>query len=132
MTESEWLACTDPEPMLDFLRGQASDRKLRLYACAWGYDVWKLLSDERSRDAVVVGERFADDLATKAELVASFNAAQLVWKEIRLIFGGRHGKRVKSQEGSRAAKWAAETARNAADPEWGFKKARHPPGGKTG
>src|SRR6516164_7753143 len=34
MTESEWLAATDPEPMLAFLRGKASERKLRLFACA--------------------------------------------------------------------------------------------------
>ena len=30
MTEAEWLAATDPKPMLEFLRGKASDRKLRL------------------------------------------------------------------------------------------------------
>ncbi len=54
MTEAEWLTLTDPAPMLDYLRSVASDRKLRLTACAVirlapfhpdGRTVWDLLPD---------------------------------------------------------------------------------------
>jgi hypothetical protein len=34
MIEAKWLAATDSVPMLEFLRGKASDRKLRLLAVA--------------------------------------------------------------------------------------------------
>src|SRR5947208_15232515 len=32
MTEAEWLACEEPTPRLEFLKGKVSDRKLRLFA----------------------------------------------------------------------------------------------------
>jgi hypothetical protein len=37
MTEDEWLAATDPQEMLLFLRnsGKASERRLRLFAAAY-------------------------------------------------------------------------------------------------
>lgn len=35
MTESDWLTCADPAVLLSFLRGTASERKLRLFACAY-------------------------------------------------------------------------------------------------
>jgi hypothetical protein len=32
MTDAERVACTDPGPMLEFLKGRVSERKPRLYA----------------------------------------------------------------------------------------------------
>jgi hypothetical protein len=57
--------------MLDFLRGRASERKLRLFACAWCRRLWHNLEPERNRAAVDVGERYADGAATAEELAAA-------------------------------------------------------------
>lgn len=71
MAESDWLACTDPHKMLDFLRGMVSDRKLRLFACASARRVWEYMTDDRCRAAVELAERYADERATKAEMTES-------------------------------------------------------------
>jgi hypothetical protein len=67
VSEQEWLACTDPQKMLELLRGKASGRKLRLFACACCRHIWPLLADPRSRHAVDLAERYADGLATEEE-----------------------------------------------------------------
>ena len=45
MTEQEWLACNDPQKLLDFLRDIISDRKLRLFALACCRRVWYLFTE---------------------------------------------------------------------------------------
>jgi hypothetical protein len=75
MTEAEWLACADPEQMLDFLHGKASERKLRLFAVACCRRVWHLLSDS-SREGVDVIEHFAERQTTSEQLAQVHRAAR--------------------------------------------------------
>lgn len=70
MTEDEWQQSTEPVLMLVVMWSQrpADARKARLYCCAWARRVWPLLSEE-GRHAVEVAERFADEDASKEELL---------------------------------------------------------------
>jgi hypothetical protein len=68
MTVDEWDSCTDPVAMLEFLRGRASDRKLRLFAVACARRVCHLMADERSRHAVLAAELYADGLTDRDRL----------------------------------------------------------------
>lgn len=80
MTEQEWLACTDPIPMLNLVRGpvsvktrevygrevpcegyfdrKTSDRKLRLFSCACFRRLWHLLDDDHCKRLVEAGQRY--------------------------------------------------------------------------
>jgi hypothetical protein len=60
VTESDWDRCADPAKMLAFLRGKASDRKLRLFACACCRRIWELFPDEANRVLVVAVEHRPD------------------------------------------------------------------------
>ena len=60
MTEAEWLACTDPEPMLAFLRGKVRDRKLRLFAVACCQQLMPWNTNRRVQEALARAERYAD------------------------------------------------------------------------
>jgi hypothetical protein len=73
MTEVDWFAGTDPQGMLEHLEGKASQRKLRLFACACCRQnpVWCYLTEPESRNAVEASEQFAEGLVTRDQLTAA-------------------------------------------------------------
>jgi hypothetical protein len=83
MTEQEWLECTNASGMLECLREKSSARKLRLFVCACCRSSWHLLADKRSRQAVVIGERFADGVASKKNLETALANAKAAARVVR-------------------------------------------------
>jgi hypothetical protein len=104
MTEAEWLACSDPEVMFGFLGNRASARKSRLFAVACCRQIWHLIKNEDSREAVEISEQYADGLAS-AKLLrgvareAADVASELAWEAPLMM---------------RTAKWAERDAAHAA------------------
>src|SRR5579872_1564685 len=81
MTEAEWLAATDYNgAMLRCLRGRASERKLRLFACACWQRLRHLLQDGHLRWFLGLLEPHADGLVPPQELWA---ARQAAWVAVR-------------------------------------------------
>lgn len=68
MNEAEWLACTDPQKMLEFLRGRVSDRQLRLFAVACSRQIWENSMPGRICRAIETAEKYADGLVTEQDL----------------------------------------------------------------
>lgn len=98
MTETGWLEGDDPGAMLEFLRGRASDRKLRLLSVA----CWRLLDGEHGREALEVAERYADGVGTKAALKRARQGVRAI----------RHGLPADgaAADGAWGAYWLAEVA----------------------
>ena len=116
MIEAEWLACTDPKPMLVLVRGKVSERKLRLFAAACCRNIWDLLRDKRCRQAVEVAERFADGQARLDELAAAERSAgdaeRRAMSRILELTGGRgwHGPLPPDLEEAQHARGTAAAA----------------------
>jgi hypothetical protein len=74
MTEAEWMACTDPQKMLQFLRGRASDRKLRHFLVACARRVLPRPPDLDEVEALAVAERFTDGTESRHRLARARSA----------------------------------------------------------
>lgn len=79
MTEAEWLAVTDPTPMLEFLEGRTSDRKLRLAAASLCSRLFGSVLDDRSRTVIRRTEEMADGKATTSTIKRVHRQAFKVW-----------------------------------------------------
>jgi hypothetical protein len=102
--------------MLEHLTSKVTARKARLYACAWGYLLWDRMIDERSRQALITAERYADGHTDLSDLPLAFNAAQAARRSIHVAFRGHRKMARRPARAAGANKNAAEVARNAADP----------------
>jgi hypothetical protein len=77
MDEEQWFAEDYPEFILGDLQDSEmlSERKARLFGVACSRRIWHLLTDERSRRAVDVAERFTEGAATAEELREALDPA---------------------------------------------------------
>src|SRR5262249_61151442 len=78
MTEAEWLACTDPQPMLNFVTDEVVGRKLCLFACACCHRIQHLLPHEESRRALQLPELYVEGEVAQQSLLEESGAAEAV------------------------------------------------------
>lgn len=132
MTEGEWLACTDPEPMLDFLRiAKASERKLRLFACACCRRIWHLIADRRSEEAIEFVERIESVPIEKEQREMSKANAQAACVNMSVrdlfnepsVFAARSAYQVATR-GNKSVYWAVRNAAWAIAVENGCREPR--------
>jgi hypothetical protein len=123
MTETEWLACEEPMPMVGCLQRQMPHgRKLRLFTIACCRRIWRLLADERNRQAVEVAERFANKQASEAEREAASAASYSVYANTSAPGSGfadaAHGISRSAWQAAQAATIAALVFNDNSDAGW--------------
>jgi hypothetical protein len=80
MTEDEWMECTWPQTMVEFLLPKASHRKLRLFACRWARLNWTIEGTTRRQHAVEIAELYADRQASQEDLLAAYRGVQSTYE----------------------------------------------------
>jgi hypothetical protein len=109
MTEAEWLACTDPRPMLKFVTDNVG-RNLCLFACACCRRIRHLLPYEQSLRALELSELYVDGGVDQQSLLQASDAAELVCQQINREREGADDAdrgRLLSLETAAAAVWGA-------------------------
>ena len=108
MTEAEWLNTSTAPHMVEYLASRASQRKLRLFACAACRRILSVMQYEASRTAVELSERFADGQA-------EWNDLRRAGKEANGLAGTAERLRLAGWNAARTAALAvAKKARGAA------------------
>jgi len=81
MTEAEWLAASDPMPMLAFLGRRPSQRKIRWFCIACCQQILDKLDDPRERQGLLAAEQLADGLLNESGRLAVETALTDVVRE---------------------------------------------------
>jgi hypothetical protein len=74
MTEAEWLACSDPDELLDGISDNVNERRARLYGCACARQLWHFLKPVY-RTAIETTERYVDGESTAEALSLAHRVA---------------------------------------------------------
>jgi hypothetical protein len=80
MTEAEWLACNNPDKMMEHMQSQVSARKRRLFALACCRRIAALLPDEQARAELEAVERNAEEGLSKQEHEAAWMTLAEGWR----------------------------------------------------
>jgi hypothetical protein len=110
MTEAEWLACTGPRKMLEFLQGKGRARKLRLFACACCRLVWHLLPG-RCHRLVEAVEQYPDKATAPSDLATLFDGYHAHQVAVATLPGGNQAAEAVGHLGSQY-QWGTNS------PEW--------------
>lgn len=78
MTEVRWSKCNDPTSLIAFVIGAATDRQLRLFACACCRRIWNRLTIDIGHRAVIAAESHADGLLSDEALLKERCHAEIV------------------------------------------------------
>src|SRR5437868_6997402 len=77
ITHGEWVGHIDPNWILELIRSNATDRKLRLYACACCRRILHLLGNQHDHNTIQVAEAVADRLLPQSERIKALRAMTL-------------------------------------------------------